>query len=101
MLADVTAMQLMCMRLAELQTRHEESQEIVSMVKMVTTRKALAVCRQARDMMGGNGLLLEHHVARHLTDMEVLSTAEGTDSMQALLVGRALTGTSAFTTKCH
>lgn len=99
MLADVTTMQLMCMRLAELQTRGEDSQEIASMVKMVTSRKALAVCREARDMMGGNGLLLENHVARHLTDMEVISTYEGTDSMQALIVGRAITGKSAFTTK--
>src|SRR5690625_1581569 len=101
MLADVTSMQLMCMRLAELQTRNEDSQEIASMVKMVTSRKALAVCREARDMMGGNGLLLESHVARHLTDMEVISTYEGTDSMQALIVGRAITGKSAFTTKRH
>ena len=99
MLSDVTTMQLMCMRLAELQTRGEDSQEIASMVKMVTSRKALAVCREARDMMGGNGLLLENHVARHLTDMEVISTYEGTDSMQALIVGRAITGKSAFTTK--
>lgn len=99
MLADITTMQLMCMRLAELQTRGEDSQEIASMVKMVTSRKALAVCREARDMMGGNGLLLENHVARHLTDMEVISTYEGTDSMQALIVGRAITGKSAFTTK--
>lgn len=99
MLADVTTMQLMCMRLAELQTRGEDNQAIASMIKMVTSRKALAVCREARDMMGGNGLLLENHVARHLTDMEVISTYEGTDSMQALIVGRAITGTSAFTAK--
>lgn len=97
MLADVTTMQLMCMRLAELQTRGEDNQAIASMVKMTTSRKALAVCREARDMMGGNGLLLENHVARHLTDMEVISTYEGTDSMQALIVGRAITGKSAFT----
>lgn len=99
MLSDVTTMQLMCMRLAELQTRGEDNQAIASMVKMVTSRKALTVCREARDMMGGNGLLLEHHVARHLTDMEVISTYEGTDSMQALIVGRAITGKSAFTTR--
>lgn len=99
MLSDVTTMQLMCMRLAELQTRGEDNQAIASMVKMVTSRKALAVCREARDMMGGNGLLLENHVARHLTDMEVISTYEGTDSMQALIVGRAITGKSAFTTR--
>lgn len=99
MLSDVTTMQLMCFRLAELQTRDEDNQAIASMVKMVTSRKALAICREARDMMGGNGLLLENHVSRHLTDMEVISTYEGTDSMQALILGRAITGTSAFTTK--
>src|SRR5699024_4498529 len=99
MLADVTTMQLMCMRLADLQTRGEDDQAVASMVKMVTSRKALGICREARDMMGGNGLLLENHVSRHLTDMEVISTYEGTDSMQALIVGRAITGKSAFTTK--
>lgn len=101
MLADVTTMQLMCMRLAELQTRGEDTQAIASMVKMTTSRKALAVCREARDMMGGNGLLLENHVARHLTDMEVISTYEGTDSMQALIVGREITGKSAFTVQAR
>lgn len=99
MLSDLTSMQLMCNRLAELQTAGEDSQAIASMVKMTTSRKALAICREARDMMGGNGLLLENHVSRHLTDMEVISTYEGTDSMQALIVGREITGLSAFTRK--
>lgn len=97
MLADVTTMQLLCMRLAELQTRGEDNQAIASMVKMTTSRKALAVCREARDMMGGNGLLLDNHIARHMTDMEVSYTYEGTDSIQALIVGRDITGISAFT----
>lgn len=97
MLSDVTQMQLLCTRMAALQERDELTAPMASMVKMVTSRKALAVCREARDMMGGNGLLLENHVARHLTDMEVVSTYEGTDSMQALIVGRDITGISAFT----
>ncbi len=50
----------------------------------------------ACDILGGNRLLLEHHVARHLTDMEVVHTYEGTDSIQALIVGRDLTGIPAF-----
>jgi Acyl-CoA dehydrogenases len=50
----------------------------------------------ARDILGGNGLLIEHHIARHLTDMEVVPTYEGTDSIQALIVGRDVTGISAF-----
>ena len=54
------------------------------------------ICLDARDILGGNGLLLENHVARHLTDMEVVHTYEGTDNIQALLVGRDITGISAF-----
>nr|WP_262925635.1 acyl-CoA dehydrogenase family protein [Kocuria atrinae] len=66
---------------------------------MFTSRKALDMCRTARDMLAGNGILLENHIGRHLTDMEVVSTYEGTDSMQALIVGREITGISAFTRK--
>jgi glutaryl-CoA dehydrogenase len=60
-------------------------------------RKARQICLDARDILGGNGLLLDYHVARHLTDMEVVHTYEGTDSIQALLVGRDITGISAIT----
>ena len=67
-----------------------------SLVKVTTARKALDMVRAARDIVAGNGLLLERHIARHLTDMEVVSTYEGTDSVQALLVGRDVTGISAF-----
>ncbi|WP_404287696.1 acyl-CoA dehydrogenase family protein [Glutamicibacter arilaitensis] len=97
MLSDLTSMQLMCTRMAELQERDKLTASMASMIKMTTSRKALAMCREARDMLAGNGLLLDNHVARHLTDMEVVSTYEGTDSMQALIVGRDITGLSAFT----
>ncbi|MCQ9353288.1 acyl-CoA dehydrogenase family protein [Corynebacterium sp. 153RC1] len=97
MLSDVTQLQLLTRRMAELQENGTFTGAQSSMVKMTTSRKALAICREARDMMGGNGLLLENHVARHLTDMEVVSTYEGTDSIQALIVGREITGISAFT----
>ncbi|WGH90355.1 acyl-CoA dehydrogenase family protein [Auritidibacter ignavus] len=97
MLAELTQIQLLTTRMAELQEQDQLTQAMGSLVKMTTARTALAICREARDMMGGNGLLLEHHVARHLTDMEVVSTYEGTDSIQALIVGRDITGISAFT----
>jgi glutaryl-CoA dehydrogenase len=48
------------------------------------------------ELLGGNGLLLENHVARHLTDMEAVSTYQGTDTIQSLIVGRDVTGISAF-----
>ena len=69
---------------------------MASLAKMSAARQARRVTSMARDILGGNGLLLENHVARHLTDMEVVYTYEGTDSMQSLIVGRAITGVSAF-----
>ena len=90
-------MQLMCDRMAEMAEADTLTAAQASLVKMTTSRKALAMCREARDMLGGNGMLLERHIGRHLTDMEVISTYEGTDSMQALIVGREITGVSAFT----
>ena len=97
MLSDLTSLQLMCTRMAQLQESDQLTDAMASLVKMTTSRKALDMCRTARDMLGGNGLLLENHIGRHLTDMEVVSTYEGTDSVQALIVGRAITGVSAFT----
>lgn len=96
MLSELTAMQLMCNRMAELADKGALTNAMASMVKMATAQKGKWICSEARDLLAGNGLLLENHVARHLTDMEVVSTHEGTDSIQALLVGRDITGISAF-----
>jgi glutaryl-CoA dehydrogenase len=96
MLSELTAMQLLCNRMAELADRGQLTNAQASMVKMATAQKGKWICNEARDLLAGNGLLLENHVARHMTDMEVVSTYEGTDSIQALLVGRDITGISAF-----
>jgi glutaryl-CoA dehydrogenase len=96
MLAEVTAMELYCVRMAELQEQGRWTGPMASLAKMHHARKARQVCLDARDILGGNGLLLDHHVARHLTDMEVVHTYEGTDSIQSLIVGRDITGISAF-----
>jgi glutaryl-CoA dehydrogenase len=68
-----------------------------SLAKLHNVRQAKQVCADARDIMGGNGLLVDNHVARHLTDMEIVDTYEGTDSVQSLILGRDVTGLSAFT----
>jgi glutaryl-CoA dehydrogenase len=68
-----------------------------SFAKMHHAQKARQVRLDARDVLGGHGLLLDHHVARHLTDMEVVHSYEGTDSIQALIVGRDITGIPACT----
>ncbi len=97
MVAETTAMQLICFRLAQLQERDAMTGAMASLAKLHNARKAKLVCAEARDIMGGNGLLLEYHVARHLTDLEIVETYEGTDSVQSLILGRDLTGLSAFT----
>jgi glutaryl-CoA dehydrogenase len=96
MLAEITSMQLYCFRMAELQEQGKWTGPMASLAKMNHAQKARQVCLDARDILGGNGLLLDYHVARHLTDMEVVHTYEGTDSIQALIVGRDITGIPAF-----
>ncbi len=96
MLAEITNMQLMCFRLAQLQEQGKRTGPMASLAKMNNAKKAMLVCSNARDIMGGNGVLLEYHVARHLSDMEIVYTYEGTDTIQSLIVGRDITGISAF-----
>ncbi|HZF56940.1 MAG TPA: acyl-CoA dehydrogenase family protein, partial [Rubrobacter sp.] len=96
MLSEITNMQLMCYRLAQLQEQGKMTGPMASLAKMNNARKAKQVCSDARDIMGGNGVLLEYHVARHLSDMEIVYTYEGTDTIQSLIVGRDVTGISAF-----
>jgi glutaryl-CoA dehydrogenase len=96
MLAEITNMQLMVYRLAQLQEQGKMTGPQASLAKMNNAKKSKQVCSDARDIMGGNGLLLEYHVARHLSDMEIVYTYEGTDTIQSLIVGRDVTGISAF-----
>ena len=96
MLGEITSMQLLCLRLSQLQEAGKMTGGMASLAKMNNARKAKQVCSEARDIMGGNGVLLEYHVARHLSDMEIVYTYEGTDTIQSLIVGRDVTGISAF-----
>jgi len=96
MLADVTAMQLYCLRLGRLIEADELSDTIAALAKLHNTVKARDVCRTGREVLGGNGLLLENHVVRHFADIEALYTYEGTADIQTLIVGRDITGLSAF-----
>ena len=96
MLAEVTGMQLYCMQLARLEESGRLTDTIAGLAKLNNTRKARQVIADARDMLGGNGVLLENHVIRHMGDIEVIHTYEGTETMQALIVGRDITGVAAF-----
>jgi glutaryl-CoA dehydrogenase len=96
MLAEITNMQLMCLRLSQLLQEGKMTGGMASLAKMNNARKARKVCSDARDILGGNGILLEYHVARHTADIEAVYTYEGTDTVQALIVGREITGLNAF-----
>jgi glutaryl-CoA dehydrogenase len=96
MLAEVTAMQLYCLRIGRLDEVDALSATIASLAKLNNTTKARAVLADACNLLGGNGILLEHHVIRHMADVEAVYTFEGTETIQTLIVGRDITGVSAF-----
>ena len=96
MLQTLTSMQLYCVRLAELEAAGILLPEQASLAKVHNTRAAREIAADARDLLGGSGILLENRVVRHRSDLEALHTYEGTDTMQSLIVGRRITGVSAF-----
>ncbi|MGS0684472.1 acyl-CoA dehydrogenase family protein [Nakamurella sp. GG22] len=80
MLAEVTTIQMLCIRMAPLQEQGKLTGLMASLAKMYTAQRTRSICMEARDILSGNGLLLEYHVAWHMTDMEIVHTYEGTDS---------------------
>lgn len=96
MTSELTSMQLHARKVTELDAAGKLSGPQASMAKYHNTRKARALAQTARDMLGGNGILLQNKVARHLADIEAIHTYEGTESVQSLIIGRDLTGYSAF-----
>jgi glutaryl-CoA dehydrogenase len=96
MLAEICSMQLYCLRLGRLTEEGKLTDTIAAIAKMNNTRKARQVIAEARDLLGGNGILLDHHVMRHMADIESIHTYEGTETMQTLIVGRDITGVGAF-----
>jgi glutaryl-CoA dehydrogenase len=97
MLAELTGMQLYCMQIGRLAEAGKLSPTVAGLAKMNNTRKAREIIADARDLLGGNGILVENHVMRHMADIEGIHTFEGTETMQTLIVGRDITGVSAFT----
>ncbi|MEY3476794.1 MAG: hypothetical protein RLY65_1194 [Pseudomonadota bacterium] len=85
-----------CLRLGRMKDEGSAAVEITSIMKRNSCGKALDVARMARDMLGGNGISDEFGVARHLVNLEVVNTYEGTHDIHALILGRAQTGIQAF-----
>ena len=85
-----------CLRLGRLKDEGRAAPEITSIMKRNSCGKALEIARIARDMHGGNGIVDEFHVIRHMLNLETVNTYEGTHDIHALILGRAQTGISAF-----
>lgn len=96
MVSELTSMQLHVRQAAARDAAGRLSGPQASLAKYHNTRKARAIAQTARDMLGGNGILLQNKVARHMADIEAIHTYEGTESVQSLIIGRDLTGFSAF-----
>ncbi len=96
MLSNLTAMQTLVFRLSELQDEGKLKDEHASLAKVFCTLRTRDIVSQAREVMGGNGILLEYNVARFLADAEAIYSYEGTKEINSLIVGRAITGFSSF-----
>jgi glutaryl-CoA dehydrogenase len=96
MLSTLTQLQLVAAGMTRQDVAGTLTGPRASLAKYTCTRGARQIAQTARDMLGGNGILLKNRVARHFTDIEALHTYEGTESVQALIVGRDITGFSAF-----
>ncbi len=96
MQTEVTLGLTAALRLGRLKDQGRMAHEAVSLLKRNNCRKALDISRMARDMLGGNGIVDEYHIIRHLMNLETVNTYEGTEDVHALILGRAITGLAAF-----
>jgi glutaryl-CoA dehydrogenase len=85
-----------CLRATRLKEENKLHSNVVSMLKRNSCRKALDIARECRDMLGGNGIVDEYQVIRHVVNLEAVNTYEGTQDIHALILGRAVTGIPAF-----
>lgn len=85
-----------CIQVGRLKDSNELAPEMISMIKRNSCGKALAIARECRDMLGGNGISDEYHIIRHAANLEAVNTYEGTHDVHALILGKAITGIPAF-----
>lgn len=96
MLTDLTAIQSMAFHLSKLQDEGRMTDQQASLAKVACSRHTREIVGKAREIFGGNGILLEHDIARFVADAEAIYTYEGTKEVNSLIVGRDITGISAF-----
>ncbi len=96
MVQEITKAQLLCIQLGRLKEAGKVMPHHVSLAKMNNCRMALDVAREARDMLGANGIIDEYPVIRHMTNLETVNTYEGTEDIHRLVVGQEITGIPAY-----
>jgi glutaryl-CoA dehydrogenase len=96
MLVEITKAQLVNYHLGRMLDENRAGPAQISLAKLNNVREAIKIARTARDILGARGILADHHVMRHLCDLEAVSTLEGTAGMHTLVLGKEITGISAF-----
>ena len=96
MLTSITQAQLLCYRLGRMKDEGTMKPEQVSLAKRANVSMATDIAREARRLLGGNGILVEYHSMRHMANLESVYTYEGTHDVHSLILGQSLTGLSAF-----
>jgi glutaryl-CoA dehydrogenase len=96
MILEITKAQILTYHLGRLMDQNRARHTQISLAKLNNVREATKVARGARDILGARGILADHHVIRHLCDLEAMSALEGTETIHTLLVGQDITGISAF-----
>jgi glutaryl-CoA dehydrogenase len=96
MLVEITKAQLICLHLGRMLDDGHATPSQISLAKLNNVREAIKIARTARDITGARGILADHHVIRHLCDLEAVSTLEGTAGMHTLILGQEITGIPAF-----
>jgi glutaryl-CoA dehydrogenase len=97
MQTDISLGLLGVLQVARLKDQGNLAVEMISMMKRQNCMKSIQIARDAREMLGGNGITDEYHVLRHVINLETVNTYEGTNDIHALILGRAITGLEAFT----
>lgn len=96
MVVELQKGQLVALHTGRLKDAGQLQPQQISLGKLNNVREAIAICRQARELLGGNGILLEHSPLRHADNLESVRTYEGTDDVHTLVMGQAITGLPAF-----
>lgn len=96
MATDISLGLLGCLQVGRLKDEGLAAPEMISLVKRNSCGKSLEIARTARDMLGGNGIVDEYHIIRHVMNLESVNTYEGTHDIHALILGRAITGIQSF-----